>query len=189
MSEIDAVAEYIGSRIAEPCARCGTARCGMSYCGDDIEDGPYTVYAGMVPEPRNGQMVAALTERPGGPADPRRSAVRYTDPAYTLHLIGDDLTVLDRVADKVRALDRTAHIMTMSGEINTFRVLPPERRMGMRRPRYDVTLGIDAEVIKSGEIKTITIGTTPFEVVGGVAVMTSEAYLAACGFEFRQTEV
>ncbi len=54
MSEIEAVAEYIGSAIVEPSARCGVGRCGISYCGDDIEDGPYTVYAGMVPEPRTG---------------------------------------------------------------------------------------------------------------------------------------
>lgn len=189
MSEILAVAEYIGSRIAEPSARCGFARCGKSYCGDDIEDRPALVYAGMIPQPRTGEVIAALTENPGGPADPRRSGVRYMDPAYTLHLIGDDLARLDGLADEVRALDRTAHIFTHSGEINSFQVAPPSRRMGMRRPRYDVTLGISAEVIKSEEIKTITIGSTPFEITDGVAVMTSEEYLEACGFQFIDMEV
>lgn len=167
MSGIDAVAEYIGTAITEPSV----------------------VYAGMIPEPREGGIIAALTERPGGPADTRRSAVRYDDPAYTLHLIGDDLADLDLLADRVRALDRTAHIRTAAGEINTFRVLPPDRRMGMRRPRYTVTLGIDAEVVETAEIRTITIGDTPFTVTGGVAVMTSAEYLAACGFGFREVEI
>lgn len=108
-----------------------------------------TVYAGLVPEPRNG-IVIAVTETGGGPADTRRGGTRYDDPGYTLHLIGDDMATLDNIAELVRrSTDRTAHITTVHGTIETFAVGPPTRRMGMRSPRYRIEMAVSAEMERS----------------------------------------
>lgn len=116
------------------------------YIGTVLET---TVYAGLVPEPRDG-IVIAVTETGGGPADTRRGGMRYDDPGYILHIIGDDLTAIDDLAELVRRrCDRTAHIVTAHGTIETFAVGPPTRRMGMRSPRYRITLPVSAEMERS----------------------------------------
>lgn len=92
----------------------------------------------------------ALTELPGGPADPRqRYDTAYDDPSYTLHIVGEDLERLDAVAQEIReGADRTAHISTEYGTVNTLQVGPPRRTVRMTRPRYDVQMTIDAEFIR-----------------------------------------
>ena len=131
-------------------ARCGVARCGMSYCAkEDGSEG--NVYAGMLPVVMCPRLpTAALTELPGGPADPRqRYRTAYDDPSFTLHIVGDDLVTLDGIAEAViRRFDRTGHYDTIFGTINGIRIEPPKRTVRSDRPRYDLQLTIDMEMAR-----------------------------------------
>lgn len=106
----------------------------------------------MLPVRPEGPLTAALTALPGGEADPRQEyAEAYDNPAFTLHLLGEDLVRLDSVARDIRAgADRTAHIVTEYGTINTLAVGPPRRIIRSDRPRYDVQMQIEAEYIRQG---------------------------------------
>jgi hypothetical protein len=103
-----------------------------------------------VPQVCTADVTVALTERPGGPADPRQAyAEAYDNPAYTLHIIGDDMVRLDEVAHMIReGADRTAHLATEYGTVNTLQVGPPSRTIRTSRPRYDVQMAVDAEFIR-----------------------------------------
>ena len=79
----------------------------------------------------------------------QRYDTAYDNPVYDLHIVGNDLTMLDRVAGHIREqLDRTSHIETGNGTINTLSIDPPVRSERKARPRYDVVLTINAEVIR-----------------------------------------
>ena len=151
MNAIRAVAEIIGSVLGMetvPPTRCGLARCGASFnCGRAGRQGG--VYAGMLPVICRGTTVA-VTEDAGQPADGRqRYHSAFDNPAMTLHILGEDLAELDTMAQTVIAsLDRTAHISTTWGEINGIRIAPPSRTVRNDRPRYDVQLTINVEVIR-----------------------------------------
>lgn len=97
----------------------------------------------------------ALTERPGGPADPRQSWEptsdwnAYDNPALTLHLVGEDMAVADSLARRIREeLDQTAHLQTPHGVLNGLRIGPPRRTARASRPRYELMLDIEAEYIR-----------------------------------------
>lgn len=124
---------------------CGVARCGQSH----LVETRLVCYAGLIPV-RADNPIIALTENLGGPADPRqRYDTAYDNPSYTLHIISDDLILADTVAHTVRrALDLTAHHDTPFGTINTLSVGPASRTVRKQSPRYDVTMVIDAEVIR-----------------------------------------
>ena len=143
-----AVAEIIAGKWTERApAHCGIARCGFTRLG---HAGSTQVHAGQVPQICLADVTVALTERPGGPADPRQAyADAYDNPAYTLHIIGEDLARLDEVAHMIReGADRTAHITTEYGTVNTLQVGPPSRITRTARPRYDVQMAVDAEFIR-----------------------------------------
>ena len=127
-------------------AWCGSAVCGLARCGRIVPNGG--IFAGLIPPKLSHRVTLALTVAGGGPADPRQVyATAYDNPAYELHVIGDDLQWLDTVAGTVQAaLDRTAHLGTSWGTINTLAVGPPSRTIRRQRPRYDVTLTINAEM-------------------------------------------
>ena len=158
ISAVKACADVLNRIIKTTCqtpwyivpARCNVARCGASYCAK--EDGSKgNVYAGMIPTVLCIQYpTAVLTEEIGGPADPRqRFDWAFDNPAFTLHLIGDNLVALDTIADTVVAkMDQQAHISTMFGEINGIRINPPKRTVRDDRPRYDVQLLIEMEIAR-----------------------------------------
>jgi len=95
-------------------------------------------------------VTVSLTELPGGPADPRQEYNEaFDNPSYTLHIIGEDLVRVDGIAQQIRAgADRTAHITTEYGYINGISIGPPRRRIRPLRPRYEVTMTIDAEIVR-----------------------------------------
>lgn len=126
---------------------CNIAVCGRTRLGQ-IDKAQ--VYAGMLPVLPDGAITAALTPLPGGEADPRQEyAQAYDNPAFILHLLGEDLVRLDRVAEDIRARsDRTAHIVTEHGTINTLSVGPARRIIRSDRPRYDIQMQIEAEFIR-----------------------------------------
>lgn len=129
-------------------AWCGRARCGLAHCGRIIRND--SIFAGMIPAQLSHRVTLALTEESGGLPDPRqRYDTAYDNPVYDLHIVGNDLTMLDRVAGHIREqLDRTSHIETGNGTINTLSIDPPVRSERKARPRYDVVLTINAEVIR-----------------------------------------
>lgn len=129
-------------------AYCGEARAGASFCGRIIANNG--IFAGMLPVMYSHRVTIGLTEDAGQPADDRQHYnTAYDNPSATLHLVGNDLTILDMTADRIiEALDRTAHISTEWGEINGIRIAPPSRTVRNDRPRYDVQLKIDMEVIR-----------------------------------------
>ena len=148
ISAIRAVAEIIAGHWTERApAHCGIARCGLSTLG---HRGSTQVWAGQIPQVCTAEVTVALTELPGGPADPRqRYDTAYDNPRYTLHIVGEDLERLDAVAQEIReGADRTAHIATDHGTVNTLQVGPPRRTVRTARPRYDVQMTIDAEFIR-----------------------------------------
>ena len=147
ISPILAVAQIIGDKWTDRPTRCGAARCGLSRLGHIAST---QVYAGQIPQICPGEVTVALTELPGAPADPRQEyAEAYDNPSYTLHIIGDDLVRLDEVALEIReGADRTAHITTDHGTVNTLSVGPPTRTVRGARPRYDVQMTVDAEFIR-----------------------------------------
>ena len=148
ISAIRAVAEIIAGHWTERApAHCGVARCGLTRLGHARST---QVYAGQIPQVCTAEVTAALTELPGGPADPRQEYdTAYDNPSYVLHLVGEDLERLDAVAQEIReGADRTAHIATDHGTVNTLQVGPPRRTVRTARPRYDVQMTIDAEFIR-----------------------------------------
>ena len=144
-----AVAETIRNHTpADLSSVCGKARCGGVRLGER-GDVP-AVYAGMLPIKAEGSITLALTAIPGGEADPRQAYTdAYDNPAFTLHILGEDLVKIDRTAQAIReGCDRTAHIETEHGTINTLSVGPPRRIIRSDRPRYDLQLTIEAEYIR-----------------------------------------
>jgi len=129
-------------------AYCGRARCGAAHCGRIAENGAF--FAGIIPAMKSHHITLTLTEDMGGRPDPRqRYGTAYDNPSFTLHIIGDRLDWLDAVADCLRTrCDRGAHITTEDGYINGIRIAPPQRDIRTSRPRYDVTMRIETEVIR-----------------------------------------
>ena len=147
-SGIRAVADYLATVWTnDDTCRCGVARCGYTSLG---ATGSTDIYAGMVPIACTQQVTVALTELPGGFADPRQGyAEAFDNPSYTLHIIGEDMKRLDEVAQEIRTgADRTAHITTEHGYINGISIGPPKRSVRKLRPRYEVTMTIDAEIVR-----------------------------------------
>ena len=143
-----AVASILSSKWTDPAPSvCNLARCGFTRLGRAKDT---TVYAGMIPPYPLAPVTVAITELPGEPADPRQAYDEaYDNPAYTVHIIGDDLEMLDAVAQEIRAgADRTAHITTDYGTVNTLSVGPPSRTVRGARPRYDVQMTVNAEFIR-----------------------------------------
>lgn len=129
-------------------AYCGRTRCGMGYCGRIVQNDAF--FAGTVPTMKSHHITLALTEDAGGRPDPRQQyATAYDNPTFTLHIIGDRLEWLDGLAEYLRAhADRGAHIQTADGYINGIRVKPASRTTRTSRPRYDVTMQIDTEIVR-----------------------------------------
>lgn len=129
-------------------AYCGRARCGAAHCGRIAQNGAF--FAGTIPAMKSHAITLVLTEDAGGRPDPRQQYnTAYDNPAFTLHIIGDRLEWLDQVAGTLRErADRTGHIETADGYINGIHVAPPERKINTTRPRYDVTMRIETEVIR-----------------------------------------
>lgn len=157
-SAIKAMADIINRAIAGTCptpwyitsARCNVTRCGMSYCAYANTDNG-AVFAGMIPVKMCPSLpTAALVELPGTPADPRqRYDTAFDNPSMTLHIIGDDMVALDTIAQEViEKLDRTGHYDTIFGTVNGIRIGPPRRTVRKDRPRYDLQLTIDMEVVR-----------------------------------------
>lgn len=149
MSGIRAVAEVLREHIPNNhLSVCNVAVCGQTRLG---QIGGTQIYAGMIPLIHTDAVSIALTELPGGPADPRQEYnTAYDNPAYTLHILGEDLVKVDRVARDIRAgADRTAHLSTQYGTINTLAVGPPRRIVRSDRPRYEVQMEVRAEIIRS----------------------------------------
>lgn len=92
----------------------------------------------------------ALTAQAGGEADPRQEyAEAYDNPAFTMHILGETMAELDATAERIRkTCDRSAHIGTHHGTINTLAVGPARRIIRSDRPRYDVQMQIEAEFIR-----------------------------------------
>lgn len=126
-------------------AYCGRARCGLAHCGRRIRNNG--LFAGLIPPMLSHRITLALTEQQGGPADPRPLfSTAYDNPSFTLHILGDDLVLMDATAHAIRmALDRTAHHETSWGTINTMSVGPAVRKVRTVRPQYDLTMTIDTE--------------------------------------------
>ena len=131
-------------------SRCNVARCGLTRLGEwYVYQG---VFAGQIPTKiAPGTITAALTELPGGPADPRQVyTTAFDNPSMTLHIIGDDLLELDEIADRITfLLDRTAHHDTAYGTVNGISINPPKRTVRNDRPRYDLQLVIDMEMART----------------------------------------
>ena len=152
-SGIRAVADYLATVWTnDDACRCGVARCGFTQLGADGSTG---IFAGMVPIVCTQRITVALTELPGGPADPRQDyAEAYDNPSYTLHIIGEDMERVDEIAQEIRTgADRTAHITTEHGYINGISIGPPKRSVRKLRPRYEVTMTIDAEIVREAIIE------------------------------------
>ena len=151
VSAIKACAEILGGAIAwrAPPARCNAARCGASGCGDrTYRDG---VYAGMLPvKLMDGNITAALVQDYGSPADPRQVYdTAFDNPAMTLHIVGDDLQRMDLIAEAILLLDRSSHITTTYGTVNGLRIGPPKRTVRDDRPRYDLQMTIEMEMVRA----------------------------------------
>lgn len=141
--------DYLIFNQLTPQALCGVARCGASYC--NYVPLSVGVYAGMIPTRCHpGTSTAALTEELGGPADPRQKYdTAFDNPAFTLHLIGDDMLWLDKVAHRImERLDCTGHYKTIFGTVNGIRINPPKRTVRDDRPRYDIQLLIEMEIAR-----------------------------------------
>lgn len=148
MSGIRAVAEVLREHIPDKrLSVCNVAVCGQTRLGQ-VERAQ--IYAGMLPQIHTDPVSIALTELPGGPADPRQTyTTAYDNPAYTLRILGEDLVRLDEIAQGIRAgADRTAHLITQYGTINTLAVGPPRRIVRSDRPRYEVQMEVRAEIIR-----------------------------------------
>lgn len=147
-SAIRACAEILSSVQWTVPARCNVARCGASYANAEASD---VYYAGMVPVRMLRNITAGLVEDYGSPADPRQVYdTAFDNPAMTLHLIGDDLVWLDKIAEQIIATyDRTSHITTAYGTVNGMRIGPPKREVRADRPRYDLQLSIEMEMVRA----------------------------------------
>lgn len=147
----------------------------------------------MIPLVQTTAVTIALTELPGGPADPRQVFdTAYDNPSYTLHILGEDMVQLGRVAEAIReGCDRTAHISTDYGTVNTLRVGPSRMTVRNDRPRYDVQMQVDAEIVRrmlSG-IFGMYIGDTAFTESGGTASITALQGFDALGFSSEQITI
>lgn len=131
-----------------PPARCNVARCGATGCSDfTYRDG---VYAGMLPVKITAEITGALTQLPGSPADPRqRYDTAFDNPSMILHIVGDDLQRIDAVAEAVLKLDMSSHITTEYGTVNGIRINPAKRTVRSDRPRYDLQMTIEMEMIRT----------------------------------------
>ena len=95
-------------------------------------------------------ITGALVEDYGSPADPRQVYhTAFDNPAMTLHIVGDDLQRLDAVAEAILKLDRSSHIQTEYGTVNGLRIGPPKRQVRNDRPRYDLQLTIEMEMVRT----------------------------------------
>ena len=149
MSAIRSVAEILSTKWTDrEVARCNVARCGAVTLNHQENT---TVYAGMIPQVITTPITLALTELPGGRADPRqRYDTAFDNPSFTLHIVGEDLVKLDRVAKEIIAgTDRTGHYVTTFGTVNGIMVGPPRREVRNDRPRYDVQLTIETEMVRA----------------------------------------
>lgn len=150
VSAIRACAEILRGAVPwrAPPARCNVARCGASGSNDmTYRDG---VYAGMLPVKITADITGALVEDYGSPADPRQVYhTAFDNPAMTLHIVGDDLQRLDAVAEAILKLDRSSHIQTEYGTVNGLRIGPPKRQVRNDRPRYDLQLTIEMEMVRT----------------------------------------
>ena len=126
-------------------AYCGRAVCGLAHCGRRIKND--AIFAGMLPPMLSHRITLALTAQPGGYPDPRQAYdTAYDNPSFTLHILGDDLVLMDATAHAIRkALDRTAHHTTSWGTINTLAIGPAVRKTRTARPQYDLTMNIETE--------------------------------------------
>lgn len=121
----------------------------------------------MLPQVLPSIITKALTELPGGPADPRqRYGTAYDNPAFILHIVGEDLCEIDKAAQIIRQeADHTAHIITEHGTINTLSIGPARRIIRSDRPRYDVQLTIEAEYIRPAPAEEEPADTQPEETI------------------------
>lgn len=146
-----ACAEIIRGTVAfmNTMPRCNVARCGATGCADfTYRDG---VYAGMLPVKFIGSAITgALTQLPGSPADPRQDYdVAFDNPSMTLHIVGDDLQRMDAIAEAIIKLDMRSHITTQYGEVNGIRINPAQRTVRNDRPRYELLMTIDMEMVRA----------------------------------------
>ena len=176
--------------LAEVVSICGASVCGRTRLGQI--DQP-AIYAGMIPLVQTSDVTIALTELPGGPADPRQVyGTAYDNPAYTLHILGEDLVKLDTMAEAIRkGADRTAHIETEHGTINTLAVGPARRIIRTDRPRYDVQMEISAEFVRRfvAGIFSIYLGDTQFDKNGSEASLDMGPAFEALGFDSEQITI
>ena len=151
-SAIKACAEILSGAITwrNVAARCNLARCGATGCGEIYRDG---VYAGMLPVRLDSMstITAALVEDYGGPSDPRQAFnTAFDNPSMTLHIVGDDLLRMDMLAQTIiEKYDRISHISTTYGTVNGMRISPPKREVRNDRPRYDLQLKIEMEMVRA----------------------------------------
>ena len=129
-------------------ARCGLARCGASYCGRIAPN--HGLFAGSLPVMYSHAVTIGLTELMGGEADPRqRYDTAYDNPGIAVHVVGDDLAQIDRVAEAIRErLDMARHITTPHGIINGMSCAPGVRRTRADRPRYEIIMTVEAEYVR-----------------------------------------
>lgn len=131
-------------------ARCNRAVCGETRCRE-MSGRP--VYAGMLPQIVREGLALALTELPGGPADPRQKyRTAYDNPTFILHILGEDMTEASKAGQIIRRnLDRHAHIETEWGIINTISIGPATMTSRPDRPRYDVQQEVTVEFIRGDD--------------------------------------
>lgn len=186
MSAIRSVADAVVGYLPALPAECGVARCGEIHLGGELR----RCYAGLIPISADDPLVA-LTENIGAPADPRqRFREAYDNPSYTLHIISDDLVLADTFAEGIRkGLDRTSHIATPHGTINTLTVGPASRTVRNDRPRYDIMMVVDAEIVRATGIRTLILGGRTFTNTDGLAYLSSEDYFEGMGFEAEDIDI
>lgn len=186
MSAIRSVADAIVAHLPTLPAECGVARCGEIHLGGELRK----CYAGLIPITSE-RPIIAITENVGAPADPRqRYRVAFDNPSYTLHIISDDMTAADEIAEDIReALDRSSHIDTAHGMINTMSVGPASRIVRDDRPRFDLTMVIDAEIVRSTGLLTLILGGKTFTNTDGTAYLSSTDFFEGMGFETDDIDI
>lgn len=133
---------------ADTTAFCGSAICGRAHCGRIIPNNG--IFGGSLPVMYSHRVTIGITEDQGGPADPRQVYnTAYDNPGMTVRIVGEDMQTLDRVAERIRAaLDMGRHLETPHGTINGLNINPPTRTIRKDRPRYEVDLTVEAELIR-----------------------------------------
>lgn len=187
MTAIRATADVIAGVLGTVGTYCGEAVCGTSVSAGGRTR---TVYAGRIPVLAD-DIVLALTEDPGAPAEDRQTyRTGYDDPEYTLHILSDDLVAADTLAQTIRSeLDRTGHHVTDDGTINTLAVAPPRRTVRPMRPRYDLQVSVRAEYVRRDAWDTLVLGGITFTQTGSTASLTSAQYFAGMGFETADIDI